>query len=43
MCLYVYVENTAIASSIKNDLLARVCVCTCWESLLNQCVHSWPK
>ena len=36
----VYVENTAMASSIKNDLFDRVCVCVCvymLESLLNQC------
>ena len=27
MCLCVYVENTVMASSIKNDLFAHVCVC----------------
>ena len=43
LCVCVCVENTGMASSIKNDLFARVCVCTYWETLLNQCVHSWPK
>ena len=37
MCMCVYVENTAMASSVKNYLFADVCVCICWESLLNQC------
>ena len=40
---FMYVENTAMGSSIKNDLFACVCVCICWESLLNQCVHSCLK
>ena len=43
MYVYVYEENAVMVCSIKNDLFARVCVCTCWESLSNQCVHSWPK
>ena len=38
MCMCVYVENTAMASWIKNDLFTRMWVCTCWESLLNQCI-----
>ena len=40
MRMCVYIEHKAMASSIKNDLFGHVCVCICWESLLDQCVHS---
>ena len=39
MCRCVYVKNTAMVSSIKNHLFARVCVCTCWESIDSMCPY----
>ena len=41
MCMFVYVENTALASSIKNDF-SPVCACVhIGKVLLNQCVYRW--